>query len=534
MNLAATLAALRERIQQRVEGRVPVAPDLRLPKLDRLEDCRRIAGDWAASAGRVNPRPPGPHHALIQLFKRIVARSLRWYGYPQRQFNQTVLEALAETQQLLAEHNRNLLVVAQVAAQGESLRAQALAELQRLSQDLTAFQAEPQAEWRKRLDEHKATLDGRIMADVARLDVAAGELRVAVANLRETAGKMQEELLARLARVDGDVENEGREWRKHLRLNVDQLNEAMNRLQQEFWRYREELTGRVEEEMNLVRLRLRSLTAAAPAVGMRNAECGMRSGDEVTPHSALRTPHLSPQPSAELATTEFDYPHFEDLYRGSDKEVRERQAEYLPLFEGHAPVLDVACGHGAFLALLREKGIEACGVDLDPDMVARCREQQLDVTQADAFEYLESLPDDSLGGIFSAQFIEHLPAPGYVRLVRLAHRKLRAGGVLVLETPNPECLATLSQSFFLDPTHAQPIPSGQLRFFMEEAGFTRISIRHVSPVQPRLPELPLWPESDASPAVLSWNREARRFNAKYFGYQDYALIGFKPSESRRP
>jgi len=98
----------------------------------------------------------------------------------------------------------------------------------------------------------------------------------------------------------------------------------------------------------------------------------------------------------------------------------------------------------------------------------------------------------------------------------------------VLETPNPECLATLSQSFFLDPTHAQPIPSGQLRFFMEEAGFTRITIRHVSPVPPRLPDLPLWPESDASPAVLSWNREARRFNQKYFGYQDYALIGFKP------
>jgi len=525
MNLAATLAALRERIQQRVEARVPAVPDLRLPKLDRLEDCRRIAGDWAANAGTVNPRPPGPHHALIQLFKRLVARSLRWYGYPQRQFNQAVLEALAETQRLLAEHNRNLLVVAQVAAQAESLRAPALAELERLDQNPEMFQAE----WRKRLDEHKATLDGRIMANVARLDAAAGELRVAVANLQQAAGKMQEELLARLARVEGDFESDGREWRKHLRLNVDQLNEAVNRLQQEFWRYREELTGRVEEEMNLVRLRLRSLTAAAaPAVGMRNAECGMRSGDEVTPHSALRTPHLRPQPSAELATADFDYPHFEDLYRGSNKEVRERQAEYLPLFEGQAPVLDVACGRGEFLALLREKGIEARGVDLDPDMVARCREQQLDVTQADAFGYLESLPDDSLGGIFSAQFIEHLPAPGYVRLLRLAHQKLCPGGVLVLETPNPECLAALSQSFFLDPTHAQPIPSGQLRFFMEETGFTRISIRHVSPVQPRLPELPLWPESDASPAAKGWNREARRFNEKYFGYQDYALIGFKP------
>lgn len=290
---------------------------------------------------------------------------------------------------------------------------------------------------------------------------------------------------------------------------MDQLNEALNRLQQEFWRYREELTGRVEQEMNLVRLRLRALTA----------EGGAPPRD--LPTAASR------EPTAGLASG-FDCPHFQNLYRGPVEEIRQRQEEYLPLFQGHAPVLDVACGRGEFLAMLREQGIEARGVDLDPDMVARCREQQLDVTQADAFEYLESLPDDSLGGIFSAQFIEHLPTPGYVRLVRLAHRKLRAGGILVLETQNPECLATLSQSFFLDPTHAQPIPSGQLRFFMEEAGFTRISIRYVSPVQPLLPDLPLWPESDASPAAQSWNREARRFNEKYFGYQDYALIGFKP------
>jgi len=521
MNLVATLTALKERIQQRVEARVPAVPDLQLPKLDRLEDCRRIAGDWAENAGTVNPRPAGPHHALIQIFKRLAARLLRWYGYPQRQFNQAVLEALAETQRLLAEHNRNLLVVAQVAAQAESLRAPALAEIERFNQNLGVFQAE----WRKKLDEHKATLDGRVMANVARLDAEAGELRVALANFREAAGKTQEDLLARLARVDGEIEKEVGELRKHLRLNVDQLNDAVNRLQQEFWQelasYREELTGRVEQEMNLVRLRLRAMMVA-PSLGSAPVSGAPEGGRDAR------------APSGEsLPTTDFDYPHFEDLYRGSGKEVRERQAGYLPLFEGQAPVLDVACGRGEFLALLQEKGIEARGVDLDPDMVARCLEQGLDVVQADAFQHLESLPDDSLGGIFSAQFVEHLPPPGYVRLVRLAHQKLRSGGVLLLETQNPECLATLSQSFFLDPTHAQPIPSGQLRFFMEEAGFTRITIRHVSPVQPFLPDLPLWPESDASPAAQGWNREARRFNEKYFGYQDYALIGFKPSESRR-
>jgi SAM-dependent methyltransferase len=516
MSLAATLAALRERIAQRIEGGIPPLPELRLPSLDRLADYRKTAGDWAAHAGAVNPRPPGLHHRAIQLFKRAMARALRWYGHPQRQFNQAVLEALAETQQLLAEHNRNLLVVAQAAAQAGSTRSQALAELESFGRGLVSLQAsldELSASFQKGLEEQGKSLDGRIGANVARLDAAAG--------------KMQEELLARVARLDGDVENEGREWRKHLRLNVERLNDALNDIQRNFWselaRYQAALTAEVREEMNLIRLRLRTLTAAAGG----HPEQDVGAALVAAPDTAGTRP--APTPGWEsLAITDFDYPHFEDLYRGSDQEVRERQAEYLPLFEGHAPVLDVACGRGEFLALLKEKGIEARGVELDPDRLTRCREQQLDVSQADALAFLEGLADASLGGIFCAQFIEHLPAPGYIRLLRLACRKLRPGGVLVLETPDPACLATLSQSFFLDPTHAQPIPAGQLQFFMEEAGFARISIRHVSPVQPLLPELPLWPESDASPAAQNWNRAARRFNEKYFGYQDYALIGFKP------
>src|SRR6188472_231332 len=123
--------------------------------------------------------------------------------------------------------------------------------------------------------------------------------------------------------------------------------------------------------------------------------------------------------------------------RGSTADVRERQRPYVDDFRGAAPVLDVGCGRGEFLGLLREAGIEARGVDADADMVAFARGAGLDVVQADAVAYLEGLDDGSLGGVFAAQLVEHLPPAALLRLLQLAARKLRPGGLLVAETINP-------------------------------------------------------------------------------------------------
>ena len=61
---------------------------------------------------------------------------------------------------------------------------------------------------------------------------------------------------------------------------------------------------------------------------------------------------------------------FEDVFRLSEDVIRERQRPYVSLLEGRQPVLDVGCGRGEFLELLRADGIAARGVDLDPGMVA--------------------------------------------------------------------------------------------------------------------------------------------------------------------
>ena len=124
--------------------------------------------------------------------------------------------------------------------------------------------------------------------------------------------------------------------------------------------------------------------------------------------------------------------------------------------------------------------------------------------------------------------MEHLPFSAYGRLIELAYTKLRSGGLLILETQNPECLAIYSQTFFLDPTHVRPVPAAQLQFLFTEAGFTGVEIHYLSPVGETLPQLPLWPgNGGAGAAAQSWNQAAERFNRAYFGHMDYAIVGHK-------
>src|SRR5262249_22115106 len=137
------------------------------------------------------------------------------------------------------------------------------------------------------------------------------------------------------------------------------------------------------------------------------------------------------------ATAVPDYFGFEARMRGSTAQIRERQRGYVDDFREAAPVLDVGCGRGELLSLLREAGVEAHGVDADSDMVEYARGEGLEVVQADALEYLERLDDDSLGGMFAGQVVEHLPPSALVRFLELAVQKLRPGGLLVAETINP-------------------------------------------------------------------------------------------------
>ena len=222
---------------------------------------------------------------------------------------------------------------------------------------------------------------------------------------------------------------------------------------------------------------------------------------------------------------EIGYFAFESRMRGSVEHVREKQRRYVEEFRDAAPVLDVGCGRGEFVALLGEAGIEARGIDPDPDMVAFARGDGLDVEQADALAYLPRLDDGSLGGVFVAHVLEHLAPAELLRLLELAAAKVRAGGLLVVETINPLSPLAL-RNYFADLTHRQPLVPETLVMLVRQAGFARVETRFLNePAEHerlRPVELPAEPAFAAARAALAAN--VARLNDVLFGPLDYAIL----------
>lgn len=231
-------------------------------------------------------------------------------------------------------------------------------------------------------------------------------------------------------------------------------------------------------------------------------------------------------PPRQAALELFDYAEFEDRFRGGERTIREHLRRYKRHFQ-RGPVLELGCGRGEFLELMREAGVCASGVDLSPEMVARCRGKGLDVTCADAIEHLEQTADGSLGGIFSAQFLEHLTAAETRRLLVAAWRKLRPGAVLVAETLNPEALMVQYRWFWLDPTHVRLLHPEGLRFALEAAGFSAVQCHCLQPPEGPLRIPPLVPR-DGIPAPDEFNRATDYLNRLLFSGNEYYAVAIRP------
>jgi SAM-dependent methyltransferase len=246
-----------------------------------------------------------------------------------------------------------------------------------------------------------------------------------------------------------------------------------------------------------------------------------------------------PAPVLDLARARDEHAYFEleRRHRGTEEEIRERIARYLPYVAaaGGGPVLDLGCGRGEALALLHERGIAARGVDGSARMVAACRERGLAADQGDLFAALAAAPPRSLGAVLSFHVIEHLPIGALDRLVRLAWGALRPGGVLVLETPSPLSLVVAARNFWLDPTHVRPVHPESLWLIYELAGFDpieRLDLRPFAAADPpeRLPEIDLSrlpPEQRVLADAV--NRLRDHLDELLYGCQDFGLIGVKPA-----
>jgi 2-polyprenyl-3-methyl-5-hydroxy-6-metoxy-1,4-benzoquinol methylase len=220
----------------------------------------------------------------------------------------------------------------------------------------------------------------------------------------------------------------------------------------------------------------------------------------------------------------FSAERFEEAFRGSRAEMLDRYRDLAARLVGAAPVLDIGCGRGEFLELLAEAGVDARGVDTDPELVKSAVENGVDAVEVEAIRYLSDLPDQELGGIVLIQVIEHFSAQEIVDFVALATDKVRPGGRVFIETVNPQSLYVFAHAMFLDPTHWRPVHPAYLEFLFREAGFSEVSIewRSPPPASDVLEETPA--DSQAAPL---YNANVRRLNQLLFAPQDYLAVAIR-------
>jgi O-antigen chain-terminating methyltransferase len=210
------------------------------------------------------------------------------------------------------------------------------------------------------------------------------------------------------------------------------------------------------------------------------------------------------------------YASFEDQFRGSREDIKERFGIYVPLLRDEditSDILDIGCGRGEWLEVLKEEGMGARGVELNRAMVEQCGEHGLEVAAVDAIVYLQGLPAASLRAVTGFHFIEHLPFETLIKLLDEIVRVLKPGGVVIFETPNAENVLVGSYFFYFDPTHRNPLPSSMTQFLLESRGLSRVEVMKLHPADA------LRVEGD--------DELTERFNEYFFGPMDYAVIARK-------
>jgi len=287
----------------------------------------------------------------------------------------------------------------------------------------------------------------------------------------------------------------------------------MQRLQQDYYA--------LERQYRRLAARVDQLAVAAASGGTGRPSPGSETA--VSPQGGQVEGSSAGLPaSKEQNAGDAFYLAFEDAFRGSEASVRERLAPCLTWLveeniggEGR-PVLDLGSGRGEWLGLLREEGLNARGVDASGAMVGYVRGKGLDVTRGNAVDILAACDSCSLGAVTAFHLVEHLPFNQVVALLEHAFRVLAPGGLVILETPNPENLQVGAHSFWMDPTHRRPLPPGLLAFLAEHHGFSSVRIVPCHPV----------PDDERPEAQTAFERAVA---PRLFGPQDYRLVARKPA-----
>ena len=514
-----------------------VAGNLRA-RLDREATEARLRTDTMLAITRSAERRLGDQQAaLAEINHRIEATGL---AAEQR-------EALLreQTVKLAVAHERTSDQLAQLRRQSEEMLAHTQASAARLAevQTLAAAATEQVRRDAQNLIADLATRTGMQLAEQresllrvqtehtapAFLAMEERLTRIEARLAEQAAGEIRAEVLLSAARATGQAQEVLSSELQTLRTDLCALAEMVAILGK-----RQEST---EASLGGTKAAIDTLL---PALQTQMAHLGT-----TTPKSrrqAAAAEVLATIKSAQLAESDGLYAAVEARFRGSRALIRERQTKYLPVIEearkrvGLFPplpqdsrsvrmleqvragsgVLDLGCGRGEWLELLKEHGIPGLGVDRNRFFLDYCRERNCAVADADIMAFLRNTPDESVAVVTSFQVIEHLPIPVFQEMAHQVLRILRRGGTAIFETPNPGNVLTAGLNFLLDPTHLRPVHPEFARLILETSGFSAVQLQFTSPYDEThrvgRPDDPL----------------AQRFNEYFYGPQDYAVIGVKP------
>jgi len=408
--------------------------------------------------------PVLPAGAALRPVKAALLRVLRIVTRDQTTFNSALLEALRGA---LLETEASLNGFASVSAEAR--------EAARHAEAATVAA-------RERLE--------RVVTDLSDLSVRVGREAAA----RESAGR---DLGASQRRLDA------------LEKDRDARFEALAREREQEAAGRKSLVDRLDataENLRNLKLEWSSLRSNLQNLSEGRAPVG----------AAVRTePSSGVRPDDPLRAGL--YVDFEEHFRGSEADIRARQAKDAARFRGATrPVADLGCGRGEFLEALKAEGVTGIGCDANPVMAARAAEKGLAVDAADLFSWLGARPDESLSGITAFQVVEHLAPVLLFDLVELSVRKLARGGRVLFETVNPESVYAM-RWFWMDLTHVRPVPAPSLAQLLRASGLKDVAVDFRSPV----------PDAEALPAGLAEDPRFAPLARLLFAPQDYAVTGVK-------
>jgi 2-polyprenyl-3-methyl-5-hydroxy-6-metoxy-1,4-benzoquinol methylase len=488
------------------------------PLMVDAERIEETTTNPATQVGRMPPQPATLRAKLGSVLVQVVRRALFWYSAQVNDVNVGIAQALRRHAERISDltgsssHTRSAL-----ATLSDELSHQtrvAFQERAELRKEIEAVMVRM-----RRQEQDGAAIRRMVEASLPQLrDLTEGlsstgrnftELSTSVGLLRERLHKMQ---AATSADVAATIESA---------LEKERATYAQREMTREA--DRNALRADIERGLDTLRTVERLVQQTRVALQVQDGRIAMLLRERRVPgkndSSALQQVPQEIPTTGELGSW---YVEFENAFRGSRSEIKERVAAYLPRLEKNKigmpqmPVLDLGCGRGEWLEVLAENSLIGIGVDSNEACIDECRGRGLTAELSDAIEYLRRKPSESQGGITAFHVVEHIPFGVIIELLDEALRTLKPGGILILETPNPGNLLVGSNTFYLDPTHIRPLPSDLLRFMIESRGFGHVEV------------IPLHPFPESFRLNDKANVAAALLNDLVYGARDYAVIAERP------